>query len=316
MTSWVARIGCSRAEAEAAMALDEPFPGVEPPPVVVTAEGDEGWSLELHTGTRPSAGLLAMLQALAPSASAGVVVEEVPDADWVVHSQAGQAPVNAGRFHIHPAHRPGEARPGQLAIRIEASLAFGTGQHATTAGCLRLIDGLRKSGRLGRVLDLGTGSGVLAIAAARADRRARVVATDIDPVAVGVARLHARANRAGGIRLAVGAGLGVAALRRAAPYDLIIANILAGPLVALAEGLSHMVRPGGRLLLAGLLAGQEGQVAAAYLARGFRHQGRIGGAWPVLLLARRGQGKPLPRAAAIRAARRGKAAAWRSAGTI
>jgi ribosomal protein L11 methyltransferase len=257
-----------------------------------------------------------MLSALAPSASHPPTVEEVPETDWVVHSQAGQAPVDAGRFHVFPGHRAGEARPGQIALRIEASLAFGTGQHATTAGCLTILDRLARQRRLGRVLDLGTGSGVLAIAAARADRSARVIATDIDPVAIRVARRHARANLAQGISFGVGAGLGATMIRRAAPFDLVFANILAGPLIALAEGLSWMVRPGGLLVLAGLLKGQEREIRAAYSARGFRLVQSLSGDWPVLLLARRGKAKAQSRAAAIRAARRGKAAAWRSAGTI
>lgn len=316
MTSWVGRIPCTRAEADAAMALDEPFPGVEPPPVLASVEEEDGWLLELHTEVEPVAELVAAFAALAPSARARVAVEEVPDADWVVRSQAGQAPVDAGRFHIFPAHRAGEARPGQIALRIEASLAFGTGQHATTAGCLLFLSRLRAQARLGRVLDLGTGSGVLAIAAARADQRARVVATDIDPTAIDVARAHARANRVTTLRLGVGAGLGGPAIRSAAPYDLVLANILAGPLVAMAEGLSHLVSPGGHLVLAGLLAGQERAVRAAYHRCGFRLVARIGGVWPVLLMARRGRGRGPGRAAIIRAARRGKAAAWRSAGTI
>ncbi|WP_448578498.1 50S ribosomal protein L11 methyltransferase [Thermaurantiacus sp.] len=316
MTSWVARLSCNRREAEAAIALDEPFPGIAPPPILTATEGDGGWLLELHTGTRPSPALLAMLSALAPSAPDPPSVEEIPEADWVVQSQAGQAPVDAGRFHVFPGHRAGEARPGQIALRIEASLAFGTGQHATTAGCLLILDRLARQRRLGRVLDLGTGSGVLAIAAARADRSARVIATDIDPVAIRVARRHAGRNHADGISFGVGAGLGATPIRRAAPFDLVLANILARPLIELAEGLSWTVRPGGLLLLAGLLRGQERAIRAAFGARGFRLVQRLQGDWPILLLARRGRGKPPSRAAAIRAARRGKAAAWRSAGTI
>lgn len=316
MTSWIARLSCSREEAEAAIALEDPFPGIAPPPILVSTEGDEGWILELYTETKPSLPLLSLLSGLVPSSPHPPALEKLPEANWVVRSQAGQTPVDAGRFHVFPGHRAGEARPGQIALRIEASLAFGTGQHATTAGCLLILDRLARQRRLGKVLDLGTGSGVLGIAAARADRSARVTATDIDPVAIRVARRHARKNLAQGIKFGVGAGLGATIIRRAAPFDLVFGNILAGPLIALAEGLSHMVRPGGLLVLAGLLHGQEREIRAAYGARGFRLVQRIPGDWPVLLMAQRGRGKAPPRGAAIRAARRGKAAAWRSAGTI
>lgn len=263
----------------------------------------------------PDAALLAAFAALAGAGSPLSVAQEA-DADWLALSQAGLVPVNAGRFHVHTGEQRGQARPGQIAIRIDAGLAFGTGQHATTLGCLLAIDRLRRRQRLGHVLDLGTGSGVLAIAAARADRRAQVMATDVDPVAVAVARANARGNRAGTIRLRTGTGLPVAMLRRQAPFDLVLANILMAPLLALAEGLSHAVRPGGRLVLAGLLSGQRCRIEAAYRARGFRLVSRTRGEWPVLTLVRRGRARRTAPLAAVRAARRGTAAALRSAGSI
>jgi ribosomal protein L11 methyltransferase len=318
MNAHVLTLACTRAEAEAAMAGD-PFESEEPACVLAASETDLGWTLSLYCTDRPDASLIARLAALAPSARGQVHVEDLPPRDWVVESQAGLAPVDAGRFHVYPGHRAGEARPGQIGIRINAGRAFGTGQHATTRGCLLIIENRLKQGRLGRVLDLGTGSAVLAIAVARADRCTRPVATDIDPVAVTVAVTNARANRAPAIIFAAGAGLDLARIRAGAPYDLVLANILAGPLIALSVGMAAVVRPGGHVVLAGLLARQERAVLAAYLAQGFRRVARIGGEWPVLLLRRRGPASGRARwsrAIAVRAARRGRAAAWRSAGSI
>jgi ribosomal protein L11 methyltransferase len=294
--------------------MEEPLPGLEPPPVLVAEESGSGWALSLYTEGQPEPALLAAFAALVPGRSP--LVEELPDEDWVVLSQSGLAPVDAGPFHVHTGDHGGRARPGQIAIRIDASLAFGTGQHATTRGCLLMLARLRRRGRLGRVLDIGTGSGVLAIAARRIDRRARITATDVDPVAVRIARGNARTNRAGGIRVTVAVGYQATLVRAGAPYSLVLANILAGPLLALAEGSRWMVRPGGRLVLAGLLTGQERAILSAHVARGFRLEGKIRGEWPVLLLARRGYPRRTGRDAAVRAARRGTGAAKSGAGTI
>lgn len=312
MTSHLTRVTCSRAEAEAAMALEEPFAGADPAPVLVAAETGDGWELQLYSEGPPTQAMLAVLAALAAGRAR---TEPLPDSDWVTLSQQGLKPVDAGRFHVS-AEEGTTGRPGRIALRIGAGLAFGTGQHATTAGCLLWLDRLRRRGRLGRVLDLGTGTGILAIAAARCDRRARVFASDIDPVAIRVARANARENRAAGIRTAVAAGLHVGQLRAGAPFDLVLANILAPPLVALAGGLAAAVRPGGLLVLAGLLEPQRAAVEAAYRAQGFRLVARLAGEWPVLLLARRGGRSAEGPAPAVRASRRGRAAALRSAGSV
>jgi ribosomal protein L11 methyltransferase len=314
MTSYRSTLPCPRATAEAVTLEDEPLGMFEPAPILVADEDGDGWRLSLYTEGPPAPDLLAALGALVPGVEP--IIEALPEADWVVESQAGLVPVDAGRFHIHTGDHEGLARPGQIAIRIDASLAFGTGQHATTRGCLLAIDRLRKLGRLGLVLDLGTGSGVLAIAAARADRLARLVATDVDRAAIQVARANAQRNRARGIRFAVAAGHQAVAVRARAPYDLVVANILAGPLVALAEGNGWMVRPGGRVVLAGLLESQRRAVLAAYRDRGFRVERVIGGEWPILVLVRRGCPRRTGRMAAVRAARRGTGAARSAAGTI
>lgn len=311
MTSHLTRLPCTRAEAEAAMALEEPFAGVEPSPVLVASETGAGWELLLYTDGAPRPEVLALFEAMAGGVAR---TEALADTDWVTLSQQGLVPVSAGRFRVEPGAASG--RPGQILLRVGAGLAFGTGQHATTRGCLLMLDLLRRQGRLKRVLDLGTGTGILAIAAARADRRAQVWASDIDPVAIRVARGNARRNRVPGLRLAVAAGLDIAQLRAAAPFDFILANILAPPLLALATPLAYALRPGGRLLLAGLLEGQRAAIEAAYRARGFRVVARRAGEWPILLLARRGRRGGGGPAAAVRAARRGTAAELRSAGSV
>ncbi|WP_448582327.1 50S ribosomal protein L11 methyltransferase [Thermaurantiacus sp.] len=310
MTSFLTRISCSRAQAEAALALEDPFAGADPPPVLVASETEEGWELRLYTEGAPSADMRALLGALAAGPAQ---TEALPDCDWVTLSQDGLAPVEAGRFRVAADARA--SKPGRIGLEIGPGLAFGTGQHATTRGCLLMLDRLCRHGRLGRVLDLGTGTAILAIAAARGDRRARVWASDIDPRAIRVARANARSNRAAGVRFAVASGLDIAQLRAAAPFDLVLANILAPPLLALAGALAQAIRPGGQLVLAGLLQSQRRAIEAAYCGQGFRLVARTAGEWPVLLLARRG-GRARGPAAAVRAARRGNQAGLRSAESI
>jgi len=320
-----ATLPCTRAEADAAAAAEGVFEGHEPQPSLVASEGTAGWRLELWTDGPPSAALLAEFAGLAPSAGVAPLVEAVAEFDWVTLSQQGLEPVNIGRVHLHTAEHEGKARAGQLAIRIDAGLAFGTGQHATTAGAVAATLRLAKSRRMGRepgasVLDVGTGSGVLAFVAHRLWKRARIVAADIDAVAVRVALENGRLNGVpigrGRGRLELRTAPGVADLRMAvnAPYRLVFANILAGPLVALAPSLSATVARSGTLILAGLLASQASEVIAAYRARGFVLIERSRRAeWPVLVLKRvRTSGKQ----GAIRAARHGRGGNRSTAATI
>jgi ribosomal protein L11 methyltransferase len=216
-----------------------------------------------------------------------VIVAGLPDQDWIRHSQEGLPPVRAGRFFVYGAHDAGEVPPGILPIRIEAGLAFGTGHHETTSLCLTALSLFAKRGRFSRVLDLGCGTGVLAIAAAKL-WRFPVLATDIDPVAVEVARENARANTVAPlIRATVADGLESPSIRARAPFHVICANILAAPLTRLAPTLAAALAPGGFALLSGLLRNQENLVLSFYRSQGLvLRQTLRDGPWSALVLQR------------------------------
>jgi ribosomal protein L11 methyltransferase len=218
-----------------------------------------------------------------------VAIEPLPDQDWIRLSQLGLPPVRAGQFFLYGAHDAGRVPHGVIPIRIEAGLAFGTGHHETTTLCLEAITLIGRSRRPKRILDLGCGTGVLAIAAAKLWRR-QVLASDIDPVAVQVARDNARMNGEGHLVRAIWAdGLTSPAIQEGAPYDLIVANILAGPLRQLAPALCAALAPGGAVVLSGLLRDQEHQVEARYRAqRLVRRTALRKGPWSALVLERRG----------------------------
>jgi ribosomal protein L11 methyltransferase len=220
-----------------------------------------------------------------------LATEPVPAENWVVISQAALPPVRAGRFVVHGSHDRDRIPLGPGAILVDAGEAFGTAHHATTAGCLLAIERVTRRGQFRSVLDLGCGTAVLAIAARRALPGAgtRVLATDIDPDAVRVARENVRANRADRrIDVLLADGLSHPRLRSAAGFDLVVANILAGPLVTLAKSVRRIVAPRGVLVLSGLLVGQAATVAATYRAQGFTLQ-RFDrrGQWATLTLVRR-----------------------------
>ncbi|MDB5692256.1 MAG: ribosomal protein methyltransferase [Alphaproteobacteria bacterium] len=300
VSSWKVTLPCTRAEAEALKEDISPLAWLDVPPVLMTNEADpskpESWRLDAYFEEPPSADMLAMLAALVPSAGGAMpAVEEVEDRDWVTLSQAGLEPIRAGRFFVHtPAHR--DERPDDsIALEIDAGRAFGTGQHETTSGCLVALSRLRDGGaRFGNMIDLGTGTGLLAFAALKLWPAARAIASDIDPVAIEVAAENAPANgvrlgRAPGkLELALAAGMDHKRLKARTPYDLVIANILAGPLVELAPSVAAALAPGGRLLLAGLLDHQAERVAAAYRREGLMLTGRIDrGEWPTLMMRKR-----------------------------
>ena len=216
-----------------------------------------------------------------------VVIEALADADWLAMALSGLPPVRAGRFFIYGAYDRGRTPSNAVNLRIEAGAAFGTGHHGTTVGCLlayHLL--LKRQSRFDRVLDVGAGTGVLAIAAARTRAR-KVVGTDIDRVSVRIARENATLNRARA-RFVHASGLGHRRVAEQAPYDLVFANILARPLISLAQPIRMALKPGGVAILSGLLRTQERQVRAAYLSRGFRLDARIRrDAWSALVMRRR-----------------------------
>jgi ribosomal protein L11 methyltransferase len=203
--------------------------------------------------------------------------------------------VQAGRFFVHTSSYADRVPPGSTSFLIDASQAFGTGGHDTTAGCLAMLDRLARAGASPRnIADIGTGTGLLAFAAMALWPRARVIASDIDPASIFVTRDNAAINgvplgRSGGrLALAVAPGTDHPAIRHRAPYDLVVANILAGPLITLAPDIASATAPGGHAILAGLIARQMEPVLAAYRAHGFRLAARGGSAeWPCLLLVKR-----------------------------
>jgi ribosomal protein L11 methyltransferase len=288
--SWRATVPCTRAQAEALPDADDQLPtnavlvADEPDP----ASPDE-WLLHAYFDREPSAQDLA---ALAGMGSGPARVEQLGEDDWVTRSQSGLQPIRAGRFFVHtPTHR-GSAPPGSVAFEIDASLAFGTGQHATTASCLESLDLLERNGcRFTNIADMGTGTGLLAFAALALWPQARCIATDIDAVAIDVARDNAAINSvplghgAGELLLAVADGMDSPLLAARAPFDLIIANILAGPLIELAPAFAKTLAPGGTIILAGLLDTQAEAVASAYRDLGLTLASSGSGEWPVLVLS-------------------------------
>ena len=231
--------------------------------------GGKGWSVEVLCEQRPRAALVR--SALKAIGAPAAVVAYVPPKNWVAETQRLLAPLRIGRFFIHGAHFEGRPPRGAIPLLIDASIAFGTGRHETTRGCLLALDRLARSGRrIKRPLDLGCGSGILALAVAHL-WKAPVLAVDTDLNSVAVARENLRINRAADrVRVAKSHGFGAAAVRRAAPFDLIVANILAGPLCRLARGFGRNLAPGGTAILSGLMNDQEPQVIAAQERHGLK----------------------------------------------
>lgn len=197
-------------------------------------------------------------------------IEPMPDEDWVTRSLEGLEPVRAGRFFVYGSHDADKVPAGAIPLLVDAGQAFGTGHHETTAGCLEYISELVGTGVPLNVLDIGTGTGVLAIAVAKLTR-VNVLASDIDPVAVTVTKANAKANGVGPFVTALPAkGFVHPGLRARAPYDLILANILARPLVSLAPAFRAHLRPGGTLILSGTLRTQENMVAGAMRMQGLK----------------------------------------------
>ncbi|MBA3577666.1 MAG: 50S ribosomal protein L11 methyltransferase [Sphingomonas sp.] len=286
--SWRVTVGCTRAQAEALPDSSDLLPDTLP--VLVAEEPDparpDDWILHGYFEREPSAQDLEALRSLGHGE---LQVEQLGEADWVTMSQSGLQPIHAGRFFVHtPMHR--SRPPGTIAFEIDAGLAFGTGQHSTTAGCLKALDQLEQDGASFRnIADIGTGTGLLAFASLALWPKAKCIATDIDPVAIHVARENAAINH-----VAVGHGAGELLLAQAdgmdsllfarAPFDLIVANILAGPLIELAPDFAKALAPGGTIILAGLLDVQADAVINAFEAQKLALARQGQGEWPAMVL--------------------------------
>ena len=261
------------------------------PPVLVADEPDETkpdeWLIHAYFEHEPTSDELYLLASLGGGAQPKV--QQLGEADWVTMSQAGLQPIRAGRFTVHtPTYAPD---PDRTNFEIDASLAFGTGQHATTSGCLAALDRLESGGKaFANIADIGTGTGLLAFAALALWPGAKCIATDIDPIAIDVARENALINRvklghgSGELLIGVADGMGSPLLAARAPFDLIVANILAGPLIELAPDFDKALAPAGIVVLAGLLDTQADGVTAAYEEHGMAVIDRGFGEWPVLVL--------------------------------
>jgi ribosomal protein L11 methyltransferase len=277
----------------------------------IAEDRPDDWQLEAWLSREPDDDDLAAMRALFGDDAPEPVIEHLPPTDWVTLSQAGVEPIREGPFHVHtPEYAPLD-QPGVRDFVIPASQAFGTGQHATTAGCLAMLATMKQRGVIVRNLaDIGTGTGLLAFAGMHLWPLARAVASDIDVVCGPVVAGNADANGVrlgdgpGRMAMVIAAGMDHPLLQAAAPYDLLIANILAGPLVELAPDFADAVAPGGHVLLAGLLTVQEDAVRAAYARAGLRLAARMTrGDWSILWLRRRRGGR-------VRATRVGHLPEW------
>lgn len=274
-----------RAAAEAAAEALDAHPLLEGATYSILEEDEdrEIWRIDAFPTTDEE--VAAIQGSLAESGGLAVTTEALADADWLAMSLSGLPPVRAGRFFVYGMHDKGRVPFNSIDLRIEAGAAFGTGHHGTTSGCLTAYDDLLKSRRFDKVLDVGAGTGVLAIAAARTGSRL-ALGTDIDEPSVRIAGENAEANGAKATFIHA-SGLGDIRIKGKAPYDLVFANILAPPLVALAQDIKEALKPGGIAILSGLLRTQERRVKAAYLSRGFRVVTRYHrDAWATLVLAR------------------------------
>ena len=282
---------------EPAQALAEAVEELDPPPFAVghfeIEDGSGLYEVGAHFEEAPDSIVLDLLAAV--HGARAWTVSEVPDVDWVAKVRRDLPPVEAGRFFLHGSHDAYKVPEGRVPLLIEAAMAFGTGHHGTTLGCLRVIDRLEREGFQPRnVADVGSGTAVLAMAAARAWPEAGpIVAGDIDPIAVATAEANVEANELRGRVLCVEAeGLDAPAFRDAAPFDLILANILKGPLIALAPTLAEATGSRARVILSGLLREQADEVASIYSRMGINEVAREEiGDWATLLLMSESENK-------------------------
>jgi ribosomal protein L11 methyltransferase len=297
--SWKLSAFAPKAVVEAALLAQEDAADWNPEIVLagyeLTEDRPEDWRLDAYLPRKPTAADRKAVKALFAGKPPRLTAKKLPETDWVTESQKGTPPIRAGRFHVHTPDHPPSDEPGVTSLVIPASQAFGTGQHATTAGCLEMLTAMKRRGVVARrIADIGTGTGLLAFAALDLWPRAHAVASDIDPVCAPVVAGNAAANGfsigagPGQLAVAIAAGLDDPLLRACGPYDLVVANILAAPLIELAPDFAVAVPPRGHVLLAGLLATQEAAVRAAYACAGFHLVLRlVRGDWSILWLRRR-----------------------------
>ncbi|MET0250834.1 MAG: 50S ribosomal protein L11 methyltransferase [Novosphingobium sp.] len=296
--AWKVTALAPRATIDAALAAHERATGWDEDIVVAGSEvaddRPDEWRFEAWFPREPTAGDLAALAGLFADPAPALAVEALPDADWLVESQAGLEPIVAGAFRVRTPGHPPEPASGRRDLVIPAAQAFGTGQHATTAGCLEMLSALSGRGTaVASFADVGTGTGLLAFAALALWPEARAIASDIDPICAEVLAQNAALNavalgdRAGELALVVADGLDHPALQARAPYDLIVANILAAPLIELAPAFAAALAQGGHLVLAGLLTTQEDVVCDACEDAGLAFAERLTrGDWSILRLTK------------------------------
>lgn len=282
--------------ADELLAADFDWPyDIDPPPTIACNEaGQDGITkLDIYVAGRPTAALVAHMIARLSALTGTDVLEPcftpLPNRDWVAESQKLHCPIEVGRFVIFGAHDRDNVDADKLPIQMEAGQAFGTGRHHSTYGILKTIDWLAGEITPARVLDVGTGSGVLAMAAARAwdGHDVSILATDIDPVATETADNNIATNNISGVTCLTADGLNDPAITSEAPYDLILANILAEPLIALAPDIAANTAPGGYVVLSGLLTEQADAVRAAYEAEGLREvRVFLEAEWSILILTK------------------------------
>jgi ribosomal protein L11 methyltransferase len=305
LDNWKVTIPCTLSEAQAVTEAEDVDEAAFGSPSLVASEVDAyadpelagSWAIHGYFTQKPDARWIRRLRDLVPSADGlKLKAERLPDDDWVTMSQSGLEPIRAGRFCVHTPEMPAATKPGITNFCIPASLAFGTGHHNTTRGCLMMLDAMKRRGHIVRShIDIGTGTGLLAFAAMHLWPRAYATASDIDPVCGPAVAENAASNgvalgqRPGQLAMFIAEGLEDADLQRRAPYDLVIANILAGPLIDLAGDISAVTSPQGQAVLSGLLGTQADAVARAYRLVGFRLAERLDlGDWTVLRLRKRG----------------------------
>ncbi len=298
--SWKISLPCTKAEGELLTGDLPELALFDPQPTLMMSEPypdrPDEWQVDVYVDGKPDKALIAAITTLVPSAK-GLTpdITHIPEQDWVTLSQSGLEPIRAGRFFVHTPYNADHVPAGMTGFVIDAGRAFGTGHHETTTGCLMMLDRLRHSGlRFDDIADVGTGTGLLAFAARSLWPAAKVIASDMDPVSIEVTAENAAANGVpvgvlrGQVELVVAAGLAHRRLRQRLPYDLLIANILAGPLIELAPVFANAVLPGGSLILAGLLDSQAEAVAQAYRRQGmYLADSIVRGDWPTLRMVKR-----------------------------